>query len=214
MYRNKDVKTASERLATYLTWRIKLFGNLKEQSFDENPKLKDQIETMFMRILPDRFPTGEAIIYLEMKRHQPSIYSSEDTVKTWHYLVLTTIKKFPDLATHGFVLAGNLTDAAFGNLDLGVPEAIATAVSNCLPLRVANFFVINPPFLLQMVIPVVKLIMSKKLGQRVHVVDDVSVLYSEHRLDPAFLPDSIGGQVTAEKTEEHIQVLLAENTRV
>ena len=194
--------------------RKKLFGGLSFQRVPSNPKLKSQIETMFMRVMPQRLPSGEAVIYLELRRHEPEIYSAEDTVRTWHYLIISAIRKHPELARTGFVFVGNMTGAAYANMDLGVPEAIASALNNCMPVRIANFFIINPPFLLQMAIPVIKLMLSTKLGERVNVVTDISTLYSEHDLDPAYFPDAIGGQVSVDCATEHTDAILADNVSV
>lgn len=212
--RNRDFPSAAERLQNYLDWRKKLFGDLSSQCVHANLKLKSQVETMFMRVLPERMPSGEAVIYLELRRHQPENYSAEDTVRTWHYLIISAIRRYPDLARTGFVFVGNMTGAAFANMDLGVPEAIASALNNCMPVRMAKFFIINPPFLLQMVIPVIKMMLSTKLGERVNVVTDISTLYSEHDLDPAYFPDAIGGQVSVDWTRENIGAILADNVPV
>jgi hypothetical protein len=181
---------------------------------ESNTALKAQVQTMFIRVLPDRLPTGEAVIYLEMRRHQPSVYSTEQTVQTWHYLIMSTIMKYPELARIGFVLTANMDGAAYGNLDLGVPEAISSAISNSMPVRMVIFFIIKPPFMLQMVIPVIKLILSSKLGQRVHVITDTLTLYEEHGLDPMFFPEEVGGKVSVEKTQENISALLSDNLRI
>lgn len=167
-----------------------------------------------MRILPERLSTGEAVIYLEMKRHQPTVYSAEHTLQTWHYLILATMRQFPELAREGFVLTGNMTDASYENLDLGIPEAVASAVSNCMPVRMTNFFLINPPFILRMVIPVIKLILSSKMGHRLNVITDVSALYNEHGMDQALFPDAIGGVLSFENTKEFMNNLLSKNIYV
>ena len=213
-HRKNDSSSASKRLANYIAWRQKLFGNYSSQSVTESPVLQSQIETLFFRVLPNRLPTGEGVIYLELKRHQPSEYCAEDTVRTWHYVLLSTLRKHPDLARTGFIILGNMTDAGYGNIDLGVPEAIATAVSNCMPIRMCKLFFVNPPFVLQMVLPVLKLILSSKLGERIVVITDLSTLYSEHSLDPLYLPEAVGGEVTEDTSAHHMRTLVADRVSV
>lgn len=176
--------------------------------------MKAQLESLFVQVLPDRLPSGEAVLYLELSRHNPSEYSADDTVRSWHYLVLSAMRKHPELAHSGFVITGNLAGAGYSNLDLGVPEAIASAVSHCMPLRLSNLFIINPPFLLQMVIPVIKIILSRKLGDRVHAITDTDDLYSVHNLDPNFMHFAVGGRVSDERSAEYLQSLLAEDLSV
>lgn len=210
----QNVASASERLHNYLSWRTRLFGDLRPQSIDSCPALKLQLESMFIRLLPDPLPTGEAVLYLELCRHEPSLYTAEQTVQTWHYLILSSIQKFPHLSVAGFVIIGNMTDASYANMDLGVPEAIASAVHNIMPVRVVNFFIINPSFVMKMVVPVVKLILSSKIGQRIHIVSDISALYDVHGLDPLYFPEAIGGSVPLEKTQTCLSSLLTEQISV
>ena len=79
------------------------------------------------------------------------------------------------------------------NLDVAIPTAIASAVSNCMPVRMVNALVINPPWVAQFIIPIMKLLLSQKLGKRLNLVTDLSVLQSEFDLPPTHLPQELGG---------------------
>jgi hypothetical protein len=45
-------------------------------------------------------------IYLELRRHNALEYSAQDTLKAWHYVIMSTLKSDPDVAVNGFTVIG------------------------------------------------------------------------------------------------------------
>lgn len=215
-FRNYDLSSANERLGNYLNWRRQLFHSLSDQTLesDHNLHLKPQIESLFLTILPTYTTTGEAIVYLELQKHNKELYSTEDTIKTWHYHIMCALKKDPDLASRGFYMTGNMTNISYSNLDIQIPHAIVQALSNCMPVRISQFFIINPPYIAQLIIPVVKMLLSTKLSQRMNIITDISSLQQDFQIPSVCLPEALGGTITRETHLETIQQLLASNISV
>lgn len=192
-YRLHDLDSSVERLQHYFKWRRKLFGGLADQSCSTDSKLSDQLSTFFVQISPKRMPNGEGLVFLTMLRHNPSIYSAEDTVRCLHFIIMNAMMQDPSLAEKGFVLVNKMTGIGLFNLDTAVPKAIASAINKCWPVRVINMIVVNPPFVVRWVIPVVKAIVSSKMGNRIHVLDSPDELQQFYSLE--YLPESVGGAI-------------------
>lgn len=199
-FRGFDFDSAHSRLETYIQWREELFGEFAEQEkLEHHHKTVEQVKTGFLRVLPEKLPDGQAIAYLELKRHDTSLYSATDTIRAWHHVLMSTLMSEPELAQHGFVLISNMNEVGLFNIDTAIPKAIASALSNCMPLRVANAFAINPPWVVRFVVPMLKLLLSQKLGQRLNMISDHSQLQSEFNLPATHLPTTLGGFVSLEE---------------
>lgn len=193
-YRHHDEEKASVRFKSYIEWRRKTFGDLADHSF-EHDKLRSQILSNFFQISPVRLDNGAGLICITMKHHQPSVYSTEDTVRCVHYLIMNEIANDPLLAQKGFVFMNNMADIGLGHLDLNVPPAIIGAISHALPVRVCNMAVINPPFVVRAVIPIVKAILSSKMGQRLHVIPNGKDTSKQLLIPAEHLPEAAGGHI-------------------
>jgi hypothetical protein len=210
-FRKNDVASASERLERYLEWRRELLGDLSDQTIENNEHLKRQVETLFFTVLPNSLPGGEAILYMELRRHNTSVFTAEDTVKTWHYLVMRALRKDPSLAARGFYVTGNLTNVSYYNIDIKIPHAISDAVSKCMPVRVCQFLIINPPYVAHMILPVIRMLLSSKLSQRLNIVTDYSHLQDHYQIPAAGLPEAIGGAITETMFQNIVSTIVAEN---
>jgi hypothetical protein len=207
-YRQFNFELAKERLENYLSWRLREFGSLKEFSLENNPTTTNQLKLGMMRVLPHRLAGGEGIIYLDLSRHDATTFSASDTVKMWHYHIISALKADLTLAERGFYVISNMSNVSHNNLDIRIPQAIIAAVSNCMPIRLLGFFLIHPPLIAQFILPVVKLLLSSKLSQRLHIIMDTMVLESEHGLPMTYLPEEIGGRYGISEDIENIQSLL------
>jgi hypothetical protein len=202
-FRNYEKLSAIKRFVNYLSWRQTLFGNLRNQIMSE--KLKSQIETCFMQVLPNRLPSGEAVIYLQLDRHDPLLYSTDDTIRCWHFLLMCALHDDVSLAAKGFVVMSNLSRVGISNLDMKLVEAIASSISKCMPIRLVNAFVWHPPFLLSFIIPVMKAILSSKLGQRLHVIYSLNSFVNDYNMPIEVVPGSLDGPAPEYDAISHVE---------
>ena len=197
-FRNGNSTRAEERMRSYLQWRKSIFGNLRDQSCNNDVKLRTQVSSLFVQISPKRLPEGEALVYLTMLRHSPSLFSADDTVRYVHFMIMNAIKQDPTLAEKGFVLVNNMTGVGIFNLDIAVPQALASAMSQCLPIRVRTMVIFSPPLVIRFVVPAIKAIVSSKMGDRIHVMDQPSDLLGHLNLTEDYLPVAVKGAVELE----------------
>ena len=195
-FRHGDVKLAVKSLHSYLEWRLKKFGNLDDQCLVSDRKLQEQLASKFIQISPKRLGNGAAVVYVSMKNHDPSLYSTEDTIKCMHFLLISSIIEDPSLAEKGFVLVNNMVDVEWRHLDMNFPGAIASAVGRSIPIRLTTLVIVDPPLLIRFIVPIVKSVLPARLSERLHVVTDLSQLADVvHVNDAVDLPEELGGKV-------------------
>lgn len=203
-FRNYDVDAAQERLENYLKWRVTLFGNLRNQTIENNEQLENQIQTCFVQVLPHYMESGVGCLYLRLDRHNPSQFDADDTIRCWHFVLMSALRKNPELAIHGFLIFNDMGNVGLRNLDMSIPDRISSAISKCMPIRVANMFIFHPPYILSFGISILKLLLSQKLGQRLHVVHDIESFINEFHIPIEVLPLSLDGTCVEYNADSHL----------
>lgn len=211
-FRSFDEISARERLTEYLKWRYLSYGGYEDHLISSDDRMREQLSSGLFNIITDT-GDGPALIFAQMRYHDPSSFDAHDTLKCIHFLLMSTLTKYPRFAKNGFSLINDMSGIGLNNLDLKVPELIANAMKKTLPVRVSNLVVYNPPLVVRFVIPVVKLIISNKLGERLHVVTDERKLHEDFQFSPHFLPSTIGGTLELDPTLA-VELLVAEDIAV
>eukprot|EP00388_Colpodella_angusta_P046735 GDKK01070432.1.p1 GENE.GDKK01070432.1~~GDKK01070432.1.p1 ORF type:complete len:281 (-),score=17.24 GDKK01070432.1:122-964(-) len=203
-----------KRLGKYLGWRKEIFGHCKDQSIEEDATLRDQIRAGLLYLCPTKLPNGAALIFIRMRHHNPTDFNSHTTMQYWHYMIMTSLIKDPLLAIHGFVFVNNFEGATLANTDIKVPTSISSALNKCMPVRVNSINFVNPPWVIRMVIPVVKTVLSAKLASRLNVILDAAELPEVLSIAQEDLPTELGGQVEVDDPVGVLQIMVAENIAV
>lgn len=207
-FRRNDVDAAIDSLGNYLDWRRQVFGDLSDQMLSCDLKLQQQLQTNFLHLSPVRLSNGAGLLYMSMKLHNPVIYSTADTMKCMHFFILTAMMEDPTLATSGFVFVNNMSDVDVFNLDMGFPAAISAAIGRSVPVRLRKIVIVNPPWLVRFVVPLLKSILPVKLLERLHVVLGPEELPELIDLpNQICLPVDLGGVVEFD-TLQHIDRLV------
>jgi hypothetical protein len=206
-YRRGNEEEATESLSNYLTWRDKTFGGLKDQCIAEDKKLHEQLQTNFLRLSPKRLSNGAAVLYITMKDHNPSVFSTSDTIKAIHFFIIAAMVVDPDLARDGFVVINDFANVEFHNLDMNFPAAIAPALGRSTPVRLIRIVITNAPMVLRFIIPIVKAILPTKLLDRLFVVED-SALPELLMVSLGDLPVELGGMIAMDPEYDLQQLLI------
>jgi hypothetical protein len=203
IFRREEVDQASKALGNYLEWRKELFGSLDDHCLVRDEKLRAQLQCNFLHMSPMRLNNGEGLVYISMKDHDPSIYTTNDTIKCMHYFLITAMMQDPTLAESGFVIVNNMADVELHHLDMHFPGAIASAVGHAIPIRVATVVIVDPPILLRFIVPIVKSVLPAKLCDRLHVVTDLEILSDLISANSQVcLPVELGGTVEFSTNED------------
>lgn len=209
--RHYEVASSLKRLGKYLGWRKEIFGHCKDQSIENDDQLRNQIRAGLLYLCPTRLSNGAALIFIRMRHHNPSDFNSHATMQYWHYMIMTSLIKDPLLAVRGFVFVNNFEGATLANTDIKVPTSISSALNKCMPVRVNSINFVNPPWVIRLVIPVVKTILSAKLASRLNVILDASELPEVLSIAQEALPTELGGLVEVDEPDGVLQIMVAEN---
>ena len=109
-FRRFNYDEAVSRFENYVTWREEVLGGFREDESmcEHHEKIQKQLESGFLRVLPHHLPDGSALVYLELRKHNTSVYSATDTLRAWHSVVIGALLQNPDLAKKGFVVMSNM----------------------------------------------------------------------------------------------------------
>jgi hypothetical protein len=212
--RGYDFASAQKRLGKYLAWRKETFGHLEDQTVENNEVLRSQIHAALMYVCPTRMPNGAALLFVRMRHHNPTQFDAHMTLQYWHYMMLTLLAKDPTLAATGFVIVNNFEGATLANTDINVPRAISSALNKSMPVRVNSINLVNPPWILRMIIPVFKSVLSAKLGERLNVVLQHEDLPAVLSIPQAVLPTELGGEVDVDAPNGYLDELIGQNLSV
>jgi len=150
-----------------------------------------------IRLVANVDGSGRYGFLLRLRFHDPNQTSALDIVRMWHYLLLRALR-CPSVQTHGFIMMGDLSGASFGNLDTRIPKTILGALSKNMPARVHRIFVVRPFMMMRMVVPILRMFLSKKLSQRLVLVSDpTSNAQLKENVDLKLLPYQPQGSESA-----------------
>lgn len=203
-FENYNILLSIERLRKYIKWRKKLFGNLNNHSLDDDLILKRQIETCFVQFHSQRCENGEMFMYIELAKHDPNQFNAFQTVKCCHYMILSALKADPDLCHIGCIVLINVSNVRLVNVDLKVPSLIASVI-DCMPLKLINGIVFNPPHAVKYLIPIVMMIVPTILKPKIHIIYDISELTNLNINISHLLPIKFGGNWTQYTSTSHLQ---------
>jgi len=209
-FRHENVDMAIVSLRSYIAWRKNLLGNLDEQCITQDKKLNSQLASGFLHLSPMRLSNGEALLYIDMKHHHPTEYSTNDTIKCLHFFIISAMILNPSLAESGFVIVMNMVGVEMKNVDMNFPNAIAGTVGKSIPIRLVTLVIIAPPMLIRCTIPVFKAVLPAKLVSRLHVVNDLEKLPELiSATAQVCLPVELGGTVefSTEADLQHLRAL-------
>jgi hypothetical protein len=206
-FRRENENEAADSLSSYLAWRQSTFGDLEDQCMAENSKLREQLQTNILRLSPKRLSNGAALVFMSMKDHNPSVYSTTDTIKCMHYFMIAAMTVDPDIARDGFVFVNDMSNVEYQNLDLNFPAAISPALGKSLPLRLNSIVITNAPMFLRIIVPVLKAVLPAKLLDRLFVTEDGS-LPEQLGIPQGDLPVELDGMIAMDPEYDLQQLLV------
>ena len=100
-------------------------------------------------------------------------------------------RKYPDSLTKGVAFLVDMRGWSRANYDATVESAMIRANMTSLPFRHARTVLFEPPLLIRIALPIVKLFLSKKMRQRLLLARSPAELSSH--VAPAHVPAALGG---------------------
>ena len=198
VFRNGDMKTASERVQNYLNWRYKYLGTYEKITLANEPDILDLYGNNMFTIIENVDAEGRCAIYMRLKFMDPTKISPLAVLKTFHYSVISRIlKDHPVCQKKGIYMISDMGDAGFSNMDQRVPKAIMGAISKNFPVRLKGIYVVRPIWLMNFLFPIVRLFLPEKLQKRIKIIGNDPKLLKDHGLLMSKLPEVLGGTNTS-----------------
>eukprot|EP00944_MAST-04C_sp_MAST-4C-sp1_P002224 g2224.t1 len=198
VFRNGDLRTASERVQNYLNWRYKYLCTYEKITLANEPDILELYSRNMFTVIEDVDAEGRCAIYIRMKFMDPTTISPLAVLKTFHYSVMSRIlKDHPVCQKKGIYLIGDMGDAGFSNLDQRIPKAIMGAISKNFPVRLQGIYMVRPIWLINFLFPIIRLFLSEKLQKRIKVIGNDPKLLKDHGILMSKLPEVLGGTNTA-----------------
>jgi len=188
-FRHYDIKSATDRLLSFLDWRIK--NDVVHQDVTKDKKLQAQLREKVSRLLPTKDKQGRGIFWINLKNHNPTKYTAQDTVRCIHWLFLHALKNDPQLQKNGMVGINDLVGTSHRNLDINIPKALLPLFSKVFPVRLGGIYFVNPTAILQIVVPIAQRL-SPKLAKRIHIYGTQKEKLLRN-FDKEALPEELGG---------------------
>jgi hypothetical protein len=130
--------------------------------------------------LEDRFgKEGHGIAYIIMRNFIPSSdVTLSDNIRfiTWYFERAFTMLPLRSWR-QGTIYIEDLGGVGMKNMGSNKDQkALTNAVTNSLPLRISNIYIINPGWIFKVLIKIAKFFMKAKIVQRVEIVDSKTLL--------------------------------------
>eukprot|EP00946_MAST-07B_sp_MAST-7B-sp1_P005101 g5101.t1 len=206
-FRRYDVASARERMVKYFEWRIETFGDLRDQDDSEGSTIREFLKLGVVRVMPELGSRGHALINFRFRLTRPQQFNADQVLAGIHYVMMKTLFRSPKTQIAGVILMSDMNDAALSNLDREVPRKVLSMVNKNIPLRMAGIFMFRPNFMLQIVIPIIKMFMSAKLQRRLNILGSVEEV-EEFGVAKSLRPVELGGTLSE---LPHVQMLWEED---
>jgi hypothetical protein len=196
------IDLAAGRLVRYWDKRVQVFG--EDRAFlplTLDGALRDDgeaLEVAFVQSTERTDAEGRRILLGDPSRLDRSRYTRESMVRAFWYTVHAALE---DEATQkrGIVLLLFPHHAHFSQFDRKLVASNAESMKGCLPVRVGALHICHPPTFFTIVFPIIKLLLGKRLRERikVHTGSEAHVLerLACFGIPKESIPSDLGGDV-------------------
>jgi len=194
--RKLDIKRTEEMLNHNKKWR-------EENGYMEIPKFdslcgKNRVEEgkFALKCPGARGKNGEGIIYVKMGNMFPGQWPDfidlcvEFTVwNGMHGGLWETMDYF----RNGIMMVADLSNMSWDNVDMTLQQRMSSALLDNFPMRTCKIMILNPPWILNAFLGGLRLVIKKKVMDRVYVVDKPEDLLDH--IDKDSLLQEYGGEL-------------------
>lgn len=144
-----------------MKWRAD-FG-VDTTTVSTDPEYKALVERGVVAAFGNYDKSGRFVITVQMKKTDPGRWSPRHAILATHAAVESVLLRYPAAQARGIAFVNDMSAVCLGNMDSRVPREMFAAFGSKLPVRFGGLYVVNPPFFLRMMAPVIKMFMSKKV---------------------------------------------------
>lgn len=171
-----DIKRASERFNSHMTWRKK-----NPFFFDDDPPLSPSKDPVLKRVLesevivaPEGFvdQAGNTVLVGRLRNNDMGDGRTPKDVCRMAIYIMDRILEDENTQINGVTVFHDLEGMSPKNMDPGIPKMLFSAIIGNLPLRIKGIYILNAPFFFSTFFKVLSLGFPSKLRQRIHFVKD------------------------------------------
>ena len=192
--RKYDIARALELLQSFDLWRKRL--QLLERNFHTDDELRVLIERGVVEPTGQRDRVGHYILVLRMARADPKRFTPDDAIRNIYAALEYLYRRYPEAQSAGVAVLVDQRGASMKNMDTAVPRVLFKALANHMPCRFGGLYAVDPPLFMRMLLPVAKLLLKRKLRDRLHILRNVEELATH--FEPSELLTDFGGSRASE----------------
>jgi len=193
--RKLDIKRTKKLLQSNIKWR-------KDNGYENIPSFdslnKDVILSGFGQKIPGaRDKQGCGLLFCKLGQMHPDDFKQFDLLVTnWVIWNNAEGNLWEDMDFHrnGLTFVFDLTDIGWKNVDLGLQRRINATLMDNFPMRVTKILVVNPPMIFKSLLAAARLIIKKKVMDRLQVLESLDQV--KLHVDEDVLPTAFGGKNT------------------
>ncbi|EGD83419.1 hypothetical protein PTSG_04027 [Salpingoeca rosetta] len=189
--RKFDVDRGMDLYLSYLDFRAE-FGTDDPNDPDAEQTV-ELLKTNFARCCGNTDKSGRYIFSFDAGDFKPSLWTPRICARVIHHIVVNATARYPDLPARGIVTIGNMRGWGYSNFDPETEKIIMKLLTRSLPVRQGTMYIFDAPWVMRMVLPVIKMFMKKKLRERMKSASTATLL---EQIAPSQLDEEYGGEYT------------------
>ena len=194
--RKGDISRSSKLLRSLVQSKIKLTP-------DEHQRVPELLHRGAVWSSGARDRLGRHVLHIRIRHADPAEFTPDDLVRALALASEWTIRTYHAARTHGVVVLADAAGTGFGGIDTRLPGTLMHAFSRTMPLRVAAFCVLNPPWFFRAILAVGTALMGAKLRARVKVFGRPEELAKHFDVDSVPIDSEMGGELEWDLDVQH-----------
>lgn len=151
-----------------MDWRVE-YG-IDETTVHNDEELRALVERGVVMAHNNHDHAGRFVLTVRMSRTDPGRWSPRYAIMATHAAIESLLLRHPEAQVQGIAFVNDMSDIRMGNVDTRVPREMFAAFNSKLPVRFGGLYVVNPPFFMRMIFPMVKMFMKRKMQDRMQML--------------------------------------------
>lgn len=183
LYWKQDANRASERFRSFVEWRKGnkfAYDGEKPLKISSDPMLEKMLSNEIL-VIPDdlKDKNGNAVIVARLRNNDQSDGRTAQDIARVMLYVMDRLLERPHVKTKGVIVFHDLTGVSRSNLNLVAGKLIAGAIFGHMPIHINGVYIYKAPTFFKAFFKIItSVILTKKLKQRFHFIDDLKELYA------------------------------------
>eukprot|EP00055_Hartaetosiga_balthica_P018319 m.132580 g.132580 ORF g.132580 m.132580 type:complete len:332 (+) comp9487_c0_seq9:705-1700(+) len=166
--RKFEAARALELLVRFEEWK-------KEHMIEERRVHKDELFAELLKegvviAMGNKDKTGRYMLTVRLGRINPERTTPRHAIVAIYFAIELLLVQYPESQSRGIVLCHDMSGATLSQFDTRTPKILMEAMSKALPVRFGGAYIMNAPWFMRMVFPVIRMFMSSKMRSRLKML--------------------------------------------